>query len=226
MLTCKLSNVINLTCEIFLEFYLAFSGYRIFFHVSANVQFPSRVSIHLPTQSIDEVSSTCSFHRSFNQNGKLVELVQFSTRPLIKSHFETTSDRFLRFHHFRGTFDSRILRSSNEFHSTYDRQTTPTFPRRRRPVVIDRKFRKLHRGASERLIDFRGRSRLEEVDTILEKRKFASQLNPWLCHASYVSFFSFLVPKNFLSPPPLPLPLPSRMVGCWGHRRRPSRAII
>lgn len=123
MLTCKLSNVINLTCEIFLEFYLAFSGYRIFFHVSANVQFPSRVSIHLPTQSIDEVSSTCSFHRSFNQNGKLVELVQFSTRPLIKSHFETCD----RFHHFRGTFDSRILRSSNEFHSTYDRQTTPRF---------------------------------------------------------------------------------------------------
>lgn len=174
MLNCKLSNVINLTCEIFLEFYLAFSGYRIFFHVSANVQFPSRVSIHLPTQSIDEVSSTCSFHRSFNQNGKLVELVQFSTRPLIKSHFETCD----RFHHFRGTFDSRILRSSNEFHSTYDRQTTPTFPRRRRPVVIDRKLRKLHREASERLIDFRGRSRLEEVDTILEKRKFASQLNP------------------------------------------------
>lgn len=178
MLTCKLSNVINLTCEIFLEFYLFLGISNFLPRFCSNVQFPSRVSIHLPTQSIDEVSSTCSFHRSFNQNGKLVELVQFSTRPLIKSHFETTSDRFLRFHHFRGIFDSRILRSSNEFHSTYDRQTTPTFPRRRRPVVIDRKLRKLHRGASERLIDFRGRSRLKEVDTILEKRKFASQLNP------------------------------------------------
>lgn len=41
------------------------SGYRIFFHVSANVQFPSRVSIHLPTQSIDQVSSTCSFPSFF-----------------------------------------------------------------------------------------------------------------------------------------------------------------
>lgn len=160
----------------FSNFYFAIRGISNFLPLLLlkNVQFPSRVSIHLSTRSIDrQVSSTRSFfHRSsFNQKGRI----------------------------------SRILDSSSQTNFN------PTLPRR----CIE-----------EKLIDFRGRSRLRRSGTILEKRKFASELNPWLCHASYVSFFSFLVPKNFLSPPPLPLPLPSRMVGCWGHRRRPSRAII
>lgn len=170
MLTCKLSNVINLTCEIFLEFYLAFSGYRIFFHVSANVQFPSRVSIHLPTQSIDEVSSTCSFHRSFNQNGKLVELVQFSTRPLIKSHFETTSDRFLRFHHFRfhirfsnSSFLEWIsfhLRSAN--HANVSSSTSPRCYRSKTSQAASRSIGEIDRFSREESF---GRSRYDSRET-------------------------------------------------------------
>lgn len=168
-------------------------------------------------QSIDKVSSTCSFHRSFNQNGKrsifrFVFLLSLISKWLISSSLNN------KFSPVCEIFDSRIFHSSNFYSFHFDKPRCLLID-----VVMDRKLCKV---ASEKLIDFEGRSRLEEVDMILEKRKFASELNPWLCHASHVSFFSFLVPKNFLSPPPLPLPLPYRMVGCWGHRRRPSRAII